>query len=59
VLPTPEAAAAVANVERMKLPGVRRAETEIHAEEASRLKQAERELNDSRTNGATMPEIDN
>ncbi len=58
VLPTPEAAAAVANVERQKLPGVRRAETEIHAEEASRLRQAEQELNTSHTNGATMPSID-
>jgi len=58
VLPTPEAAAAVANVERMKLPGVRRAETEIHAQEAQRLKQAEQELNQSRTNGVTLPNDD-
>jgi general secretion pathway protein D len=55
VLPTPEAAAAVANVERLKLPGVRRAEAEIHAEEAERLKQAEQVLNQSHTNGATIP----
>jgi general secretion pathway protein D len=59
VLPTPEAAAAVANVERMKLPGVRKAEMEIHAQEAARLRQAEQELGQSRTNGATVPEIDN
>lgn len=58
VLPTPEAAAAVANVERQRLPGVRRAETEIHEQEAERLKQAERELGQSRTNGATMPSSD-
>jgi type II secretory pathway component GspD/PulD (secretin) len=44
VLPTPEAAAAVAAVERRNLPGVRRAEAEIHSEEAARLKQAEEEL---------------
>jgi general secretion pathway protein D len=44
VLPTPEAAAAVATVERNSLPGVRRAEAEIHAEEAARLKQANEEL---------------
>jgi type II secretory pathway component GspD/PulD (secretin) len=41
VLPTPEAAAAVANIERQKLPGVRAAENEIHEQEAVRLKQAE------------------
>jgi general secretion pathway protein D len=46
VLPTPEAAAAVATVERKNLPGVRRAEAEIHASEASRLKQANDELKD-------------
>ncbi len=44
VLPTPEVAAAVANVERRNLPGVRRAEAEIHADEAARLKQADEEL---------------
>src|SRR6185437_11277705 len=44
VLPTPEAAAAVANVERQKLPGVRRAEAEIHSEEAARLKEADEAL---------------
>jgi len=58
VLPTPEAAAAVANVERQKLPGVRKAEADIHAEEAQRLKQAEMELNQSSTNGATLPTSD-
>jgi general secretion pathway protein D len=51
VLPTPEAAAAVAAAEQRRLPGVRRAEAEIHAEEAARLKQADAELKDiSRTN---------
>ncbi|HWD92328.1 MAG TPA: secretin N-terminal domain-containing protein [Verrucomicrobiae bacterium] len=51
VLPTPEAAAAVAAAEQRRLPGVRRAEAEIHAEEAARLKQADQELKDiSRTN---------
>jgi general secretion pathway protein D len=44
VLPTPEAAASVANVERQKLPGVRRAEAEIHAQEATRLRSANEEL---------------
>jgi general secretion pathway protein D len=44
VLPTPEAAAAVATVERRNLPGVRRAEAEIRAEEAQRMKQADAEL---------------
>lgn len=58
VLPTPEAAAAVANVERLKLPGVRKAEADIHAEEAERLKQADEELNQSRTNGVTIPTSD-
>jgi general secretion pathway protein D len=58
VLPTPEAAAAVANVERLKLPGVRKAEMEIHQEEAQRLKQAEQELGQSRTNGAAVPTSD-
>jgi general secretion pathway protein D len=46
VLPTPEAAAAVATVERHNLPGVRRAEAEIRAEEAQRMKQADAEMKD-------------
>jgi general secretion pathway protein D len=46
VLPTPEAAASVATAERRNLPGVRRAEAEIRAEEAKRLKEADRELKD-------------
>jgi general secretion pathway protein D len=41
VLPTPEAAAAVATAERNNLGGVRRAEQEIRADEARRNKQAE------------------
>jgi type II secretory pathway component GspD/PulD (secretin) len=44
VLPTPEAAASVATAERRNLPGVRRAEAEIRAEEAARLKSADQEL---------------
>jgi len=55
VLPTPEAAANVANVERQKLPGVRRAEAEIHADEAARLKQADEILKQSRTNSVPTP----
>ena len=58
VLPTPEAAAAVANAERRNLPGVRRAEAEIHAEEASRLKEANEELKHlepESTNNAAQP----
>jgi general secretion pathway protein D len=39
VLPTPEAAAMVAQRERERLPGVRHAEAEIRSEEAERLKQ--------------------
>lgn len=46
VLPTPEAAAAVATAEQRRLPGVRAAEAEIHAEEAARLKAADQELKD-------------
>jgi type II secretory pathway component GspD/PulD (secretin) len=46
VLPTPEAAATVATAERRNLPGVRRAEAEIRAEEAVRLKAADEELKD-------------
>lgn len=44
VLPTPEAASTVATAERRNLPGVRRAEIEIRAEEAARLKAADAEL---------------
>jgi general secretion pathway protein D len=52
VLPTPEAAASVARAERKILPGVRRAEAEIRADEAERLRQANRELRDlDETNG--------
>lgn len=46
VLPTPEAAATVAAAERKRLPGVRRAEAEIRADEAERLRQANQELKD-------------
>ena len=46
VLPTPEAAATVATAERRNLPGVRRAEAEIRAEEAARMKAADQELKD-------------
>jgi type II secretory pathway component GspD/PulD (secretin) len=55
VLPTPEAAAVLATAEQRRLPGVRRAEAEIRAEEAVRLKQADDELKDiSRTNSMDM-----
>lgn len=47
VLPTPEAAAKVAAAEQRNLPGVRRAEAEIHADEAARLKAADEELKDT------------
>jgi general secretion pathway protein D len=43
VLPTPEAAAAVATAERNSLGGVRRAEQEIHEDEAKRIHDAERQ----------------
>ncbi len=43
VLPTPEAAAAVATAERNNLGGVRRAERENRIEEAKRIRQAEKE----------------
>jgi len=45
VLPTPEAAAAVATAEKNNLPGVRRSVADIKADEARRMKQADRELN--------------
>ncbi len=57
VLPTPEAAAAVANVERKRLPGVRAAENEIHEQEAIRLKQAEEDekrMNATHTNSTPL-----
>ncbi len=44
VLPTPEAAALVADTERKRLPGVRRAEAEMREEETQRLKQAAKDL---------------
>ncbi len=44
VLPTPEAAAAVAAAERKSMAGVRRAEAEIRSDEAVRMRQAEEEL---------------
>lgn len=46
VLPTPEAAATVAAAEQRRLPGVRAAEAEIHADETARLKAADEELKD-------------
>jgi len=59
VLPTPEAAATVATAERRNMPGVRRAEAEIRAEEAARLKAANEELKDLdfSTNNATTGEL--
>jgi general secretion pathway protein D len=44
VLPTPEAAAQTAGVERARLPGVRRAEKEIQQDDEKRLRAAEKEL---------------
>ena len=55
VLPTPEAAATVASAERRNLPGVRRAEAEIRAEEAARLKAADEELKGIITNNPALP----
>jgi general secretion pathway protein D len=49
VLPTPEAAAVAAAVERRSLPGVMRAEAEMQAEESKRLRKAERD------HGSTIP----
>ncbi|HEX4263915.1 MAG TPA: secretin N-terminal domain-containing protein [Verrucomicrobiae bacterium] len=55
VLPTPEAASVLATAEQRRLPGVRRAEAEIRAEEALRLKQADAELKElERTNNVDM-----
>ena len=58
VLPTPETAAIMATVERKNLPGVRRAEAEIRADEVERMKQADEELKGltlNYTNAMTMP----
>lgn len=44
VLPTPESAAMVAKSDRKNLPGVRRAEAEFKADEAARIKQADKDL---------------
>jgi type II secretory pathway component GspD/PulD (secretin) len=41
ILPTPEVAAQLSKAEKDKMPGVRRAETEIQSEEANRLRQLE------------------
>lgn len=51
VLPTPEVAASVARAEQRNLPGVRRAEAEIRAQQAVRLRQANEELDHLGTNG--------
>jgi len=48
VLPTPEVAALTARAEKDKMPGVKRAETEIQTEEANRLKQLEKTLKSDR-----------
>jgi len=48
VLPTPEVAALTARAEKDKMPGVRRAETEIQTEEANRLKQLNRNLKEDK-----------
>jgi hypothetical protein len=42
VLPTPEIAALTAITEKNKMPGVRSMESEVRAEEAQRLKQADK-----------------
>jgi general secretion pathway protein D len=44
VLPTPEVAALTARAEKDKMPGVKRAETEIQTQEANRLKQLDQNL---------------
>jgi general secretion pathway protein D len=44
VLPTPEVAALTARAEKDKMPGVRRAETEIETQNANRLKQLDQNL---------------
>ena len=48
VLPTPEVAALTARSEKDKMPGVKRAETEIQTEEANRLKQLNRNLKEDK-----------
>jgi general secretion pathway protein D len=48
VLPTPEVAALTARAEKDKMPGVKRAETEIQTEEANRLKQLDKILKSDR-----------
>jgi general secretion pathway protein D len=48
VLPTPEVAALTARAEKDKMPGVKRAETEIQTEEANRLKQLNRNLKEDK-----------
>jgi general secretion pathway protein D len=48
VLPTPEVAALTARAEKDKMPGVKRAETEIQTEEANRLKQLNNQLKSDR-----------
>jgi general secretion pathway protein D len=48
VLPTPEVAALTARAEKDKMPGVKRAETEIQTEEANRLKQLDKNLKSDR-----------
>jgi general secretion pathway protein D len=48
VLPTPEVASLTARAEKNKMPGVRRAETEIQTEEANRLKQLDRNLKEDK-----------
>lgn len=62
VLPTPEAAASVAAAERRNLPGVRRAEAEIRAEEAQRMKAADEEelksLGRTNSNNSAVRPID-
>jgi type II secretory pathway component GspD/PulD (secretin) len=48
VLPTPEVAALTARAEKDKMPGVKRAETEIQTEEANRLKQLNKNLKEDK-----------
>jgi general secretion pathway protein D len=48
VLPTPEVAALTARAEKEKMPGIRKAESEIQAEENRRIKQTERDLRETK-----------
>jgi type II secretory pathway component GspD/PulD (secretin) len=48
ILPPPEVAALFSKAEKDRLPGVKRAELEIQSEEASRLKQLEKNLRNDR-----------